>query len=135
VKYQRIPLSMIVSFLISLSACAPVGHLQNIDEVRWTPLAMGRAAGVEIFVDENSIRHMSGTVRLRIKYRYVSPKPFDSGYIDQLVVYNEYNCDNKKTHKILWSEAHYIDGGSKRDLLERQGYILPNDAVFHYVCK
>lgn len=136
VKYQRIPVGIIVSFLISLSACVSAGHFHDINESEWTPVAIGRAGGVEIFVDEDSIRHVSDkVVRLRIKYRYVRPKPFDSGYVDQLVVYNEYNCDNKKTHKILWSEANYIDGGIKRDNLERQGYILPDDAVFRYVCK
>jgi hypothetical protein len=135
-KYRNIAVGVILGFLVFLSACASVERFQEMNEIQWTPIATGQDGGAEICVDEKSIQHISdGVVRLRVRYRYSSPKPFDSGYIDELVVNNEYDCDNEKTHKILWSEAHYIDGGIRRDSLERQGYILPGDAVFRYVCK
>jgi hypothetical protein len=130
------PLSMMLIVLIFLSGCAATHHIQNASEEQWTPVSKGQAGGVEIFVDGKSIQHVSDTVvRLRIRYRYSSPKPFDSGYIDELVVYNEYDCNNKETYKILRSEAHFMDGGSETDSSERVGYILPDDAVFRYVCK
>jgi Surface-adhesin protein E len=130
------PVSIIVSALVFLSACATTQHFRNASEGLWTPLQEGRGNGVNIFVDERSIKHVSDAVaRLRIRYRYSSPKPFDSGYIEELVVYSEYDCKNKETYKILWSEAHFMDGGSKMDSSERLGYILPDDAVFRYVCK
>jgi hypothetical protein len=136
-KYQKsMPVSIFLGFLIFFSACATPGHYKNVSEGQWTPLQKGRGNGVEIFVDEGSIQHVSATMaRLRIRYRYSSPKPFDSGYIEELVVYNEYDCRNKETYKILWSEAHFVDGGSKMDSSGRLGYILPEDVVFRYVCK
>jgi Surface-adhesin protein E len=125
-----------LSILISLSACATAQHHQKESEGQWTPLQKGGGSGVEISADRRSIQHLSDTVaRLMIRYRYSSPKPFDSGYIKELVVYNEYDCRNRETYKILWSEAHFMDGRSKRDSSERLGYILPGDAVFRYVCK
>lgn len=136
-KYQKCMLtSTILSVLIFLSACSTTQHFQNVSEGQWTLIPKGQAGRVEIFIDEKSIEHESDTVvRLRIRYRYSSPRPFDSGYIEELVVYNEYDCNNKETYKIHWSEAHFMDGGSKTDSSERLGHILPADAVFHYVCK
>jgi hypothetical protein len=136
-KYQKcLPGSIIISVLIFLSACAATHRIQNVSEEHWTPVSKGRAGGAAIFVDEKSIRHVSDSlVRLRIKYRYSTPEPFDSGSIEELVVYNEYDCNNKDTYRILRSEAHFMDGRSETDLSERQGYILPDDAVFRHVCK
>jgi hypothetical protein len=133
--YQKyMPAGITLIFLIFLSGCAATHHVQG--EEQWTPVSKGQAGGVGIFVDEQSMRHVSETVvRLRIKYRYSSPKPFDSGYIEELIVYNEYDCDNKDTYRILQSEAHFTDGGSETDSSERVGYILPDDVVFRYVCK
>lgn len=135
-KYQRcIPLLTLLSVIIFLSACAATQHFRNASEVQWTPVTKGQADAVKIFIDEKSIRHMSDTVvRLRLRYRYSSPNPFDSGYVDELVVYNEYDCNNKETYNILWSEAHFIDGVTKADSSKRQGYILPDDAVFRFLC-
>jgi hypothetical protein len=130
------PAGIILSVLIFLFACAATHRIQNVSEKQWTPVSKGQAGGVEIFVDGKSIQHVSDTlVKLRIKYRYPSPKPFDSGSIDELVVYNEYDCNNRDTYRILRSEAHFTDGGNETDSSERRGYILPDDAVFRYVCK
>jgi hypothetical protein len=130
------PVSVLLSVLIFFSACAATHPIQNVSEERWTSVSGNQAGGVEISVDEKSIQHVSGTVfRLRIKYKYSSPKPFDSGYIEELVVYNEYDCNKKDTYRILRSEAHFMDGGSETDSSERVGYILPDDAVFRYVCQ
>ncbi len=136
-RYQKSMLaSIIIGALVFLSACAATQHFQNASEGQWTPLQKGRGNGVKVFVDERSLKHLSDTVaRLRIRYRYSTPEPFDSGYIEELVVYNEYDCRNEETYKILWSEAHFMDGKSKKDSSERLGYILPDDAVFRYVCK
>jgi hypothetical protein len=136
-RYQEcMPVSVILSVFIFLSACAATQHVQNVSEEQWMPVSKGQAGGVEIFVDEKSIQHVSdAVVRVWIRYRYSTPKPFDSGSIEELVVYNEYDCNNKDTYRILRSEAHFMDGGSEMDSSERQGYILPNDAVFGYVCK
>jgi hypothetical protein len=136
-KYQKcMPISVMLCVLILLSACAGIQNAPNANETQWTPILKGPAGGVAIFVDVKSIRHVSDTVvRLRIKYRYFGPKPFDSGYIEELVVYNEYDCNNGDTYRILRSEAHFMDGGSKTDSSERRGYILSDDAVFRYVCK
>ena len=129
------PVSTILSVLVVLSACATTQHFQNVSEGQWTPVQEDQAGGVEISVDEKSIQHVADTlVRLRIRYRYARAKPFDSGYIEELVVNNEYDCNNKETYKILWSEAHLIDGGSEADSSKRTGYILPDDAVFRYLC-
>ncbi len=136
-KYQKFMRACImVSLLIFQSACATMHHLANEPEGQWTPIQEGQRGGVEIFVDEKSIEHISDTVvRLLIRYRYSSPKPFDSGHIEELVVYNEYDCSNKDTYRILRSEAHFTDGKSKTDSAERRGYLLPDDAVFRHVCK
>jgi len=131
-----IPASTILSLLVVLSACATAQRFQNVSEGQWTPLQADQAGEVKIFVDEKSIQHVSDTlVRLRIRYRYASPKRFDSGYIEELVVNNEYDCNNRETYKILWSEAHFTDGRSESDSSKRMGHILPDDAVFRYVCK
>jgi hypothetical protein len=135
-KYHKYILVGLLNVMIFLSACAATYPIQNVSEERWAPVSRNQAGGVAIFVDENSMRHVSDTVvRLRIKYRYSSPKPFDSGSIEELVVYNEYDCNNKDTYRILRSEAHFMDGGSETDSSERVGYILPDDAVFRYVCE
>ena len=135
--YQKhIWLSMIFAFLVFFSACAATQHVQNVSEEQWVPVSEGQAGGVVIFVDEKSIQHVSDTaVRVRVRYRYSSPNPFDSGTIKELVVYNEYDCNNKDTYRILRSQAHFTDGRSETDSSERQGYVLPDDAVFRYVCK
>jgi hypothetical protein len=133
--YQKCAIRGIILIgLIFLSCCAATQHIQN--EEQWTPVSRGEVSGVAIFVDQQSIRHVSDTVvRLRVKYSYSGPKPFDSGYIEQLVVYNEYDCKNENTYRILRSEAHFMDGRSETDSTERQGYILTDDDVFRYVCK
>jgi hypothetical protein len=133
--YQKcVPAGIMSIVLIFLSGCAATHHVRR--EEQWTPVSKGEMGGVAIFVEEQSIRHVSNTVvRLRVKYRYSSPKPFDSGYVEELVVYNEYDCNNKNTYRILRSEAHFIDGGRETDSTKRQGYILPDDDVFRSVCK
>jgi hypothetical protein len=130
------PASIILSVLIFLFACAATQHVQNVSEEQWTPVSKGQAGGAAIFVDEKSMQHVSdAVVRVRIRYRYSTPKPFDAGFIEELVVYNEYDCNNRDTYRILRSEAHFMDGRSETDSSERQGYILPDDAVFRHVCK
>ena len=125
-----------VIIVILLSACAATQPFRNESEKQWTLIQKGAAGGVDIFLDSKSIRHVSeAVVRLEIRYRYSGPKPFDSGYIEELQVYNEYDCNNKETYRILSSAAHFMNGGTKTDSSERQGYILPDDAVFRYLCK
>jgi hypothetical protein len=132
---KSITVGVIVSVLVLLSACA-VQHVPNGSQEQWAPVPGGQAGETAIFVDAKSIRHVSDTViRLRIRYKYSTPKPFDSGYIEELTVNNEYDCNNKVTYRILGSEAYFTDGKSKTDSSERRGYILPDDAVFHYVCR
>jgi hypothetical protein len=127
--------AIISSVVIFLSACAATHPFPSGSEEQWT-LISNVQEGADIFVDSKSIRHISDSVvRLRLRYRYPSPQPFESGYIDELRVYNEYDCNNKKTYRILSSEAHFLHGGPKIDSSERQGYILPTDVVFHYLCK
>lgn len=126
---------IIASAVIFLSACATTQPFPNRSEEQWTLIPIVQE-GADIFVDSKSIRHVSDSVvRLRLRYRYLSPKPFDSGYIEELRVYNEYDCNNKETYKILSSEAHFRNGETKIDSSERQGYILPHDVVFRYLCK
>jgi len=126
---------IITSVVIFLFACTTPHPFTNRSEEQWT-LIPNVQEGADIFVDSKSIQHVSNSVvRLRLRYRYSCPKLFDSGYIEELQVYNEYDCDNAETYKILSSEAHFKHGGTNIDSSERQGYILPYDIVFRYLCK
>ncbi len=101
----------------------------------WKFIARERSGDVDVFVDRESIERVPGdVVRARIRYRYSKPKRFDSKYIKELVVYNEYNCDQRKC-KILWSEGHFTDGTQETDSSEREGHILPDDETYKYLCK
>jgi hypothetical protein len=102
----------------------------------WTPVMKGPAEDVVVSVDRESIeRNTDNVVRAWIKYRYSKPKPFDSGDIKELRVNNEYDCKNAKKYKIHLSVAYLTDGTVQADSSERQGYILPDDATFNYLCK
>lgn len=90
---------------------------------------------VDISVDQESIEHISDdVVRARIKYVYSRPRSFDSGFIKELVVHNEYHCRERKC-RILRSEGHFTDGRQETDSTEREGHILSNDVIYQYLCK
>jgi len=101
----------------------------------WTLITKDLPVEIEVFIDPKSINRISvNVVRAWIKYRYSTPRSFDSKYIKELVVLNEYYCNERK-HKILQSEAYFTDGTHETDPSERQGYILPGDAAYKYLCK
>lgn len=137
VKYkENIAAGIILGIFIFLSSCAPTRYFPYEGQRQWTPVPGGQTSGVKIFVDEQSRQNLSkNVVRLQVRYLYSNPKSFDSGYIKELVVYSQYDCSNKETYKILWSEAHFMDGRNKRDSSERLGHILPDDALFRYICE
>ena len=86
-------------------------------------------------MDPESIEHISDdVVRVRIRYIYSKPRSFDSGFIKELVVDSEYHCSERK-YKILRSEGHFTDGTRETDSTEREGHILPGDAIYEYLCK
>jgi len=43
--------------------------------------------------------------------------------------------DTERKYKILQSEGYFADGTRETDLSERQGYILPDDVAYKYLCK
>lgn len=101
----------------------------------WTLIMKDLPAEIDVFVDEKSINRIpDNVVRAWIKYRYSTPRSFDSKYIKELVVHNEYYCSEGK-YKILHSEAYFTDGTHETDFSERQGYILSGDAAYKYLCK
>ena len=101
----------------------------------WTAITEDSPAEVEVFLALNSIERISDkVVRAWVKYRYSTPRTFGSKSIKELVVYNEYSCGERK-YKILRSEAYFTDGTHEPDLSERQGYVLPGDAAYKYLCK
>ncbi len=101
----------------------------------WTVVSESSSGDVDIFIDRHSIKHISDNVtRVWVKYRYSRPRNFDSKYIKELEVYNEYYCGGRK-FKILKSEGYFTDGTQKTDPSEREGYILPDDVVYKYLCK
>ncbi len=112
-------------FLISAAA-------QGAD---WKSIAKERSDDPEVLVDTESIERVSeDVVKARVKYSYSKPRSFDSKYIRELVVCNEYHCKERKC-RILWSEGHFTDGTQEADASEREGHILPGDAVYEYLCK
>jgi len=101
----------------------------------WTLITKDLPVEIDVFVDQKSINRISdNVVRAWIKYRYSTPRSFDSKYIKELVVRNEYYCSGK-TYKILQSEAYFTDGTHETDSSERQGYVLSGDAAYKYLCK
>lgn len=101
----------------------------------WTPITQGLPTDIEVFIDPKRINRISNNVvRAWVKYRYSTPRSFDSKYIKELAVHNEYNCSERK-YKILQSEAYFTDGTHEPDFSERQGYVLADDAAYRYLCK
>jgi hypothetical protein len=101
----------------------------------WTLITKGQSDDIDVFVDQESVKRISdNVVRAWIKYKYSNPRHFDSKYIKELVVYNEYYCTERK-YKILQSEGYFTNGTRETDSSERQGYILPDDAAHKYLCK
>ncbi len=101
----------------------------------WTSITKDQSGDVDVFVDQESIRHISdNTVRVWVKYRYAQPKHFDSRYIKELAVYGEYQCTGE-SYKIIQSIGSFTDGTSEADSSERQGHILRNDEIYRYLCK
>lgn len=101
----------------------------------WTPITKGLPTDIEVFVDPKSINRISNNVvRAWVKYRYSTPRSFDSKYIKELAVHNEYNCSDRK-YKILQSEAYFTDSTHEPDFSERQGYVLAEDAAYNFLCK
>ncbi|HXX58893.1 MAG TPA: surface-adhesin E family protein [Thermodesulfovibrionales bacterium] len=101
----------------------------------WTSITRDQSGDVDIFVDRESISHVSdATVRGWVKYRYSQPKQFDSRFIKELEVYGEYHC-TERSYKIIRSIAYFADGTNEPDQSERQGHILRDDVVFEYLCK
>ena len=101
----------------------------------WTAVTEDSPAGIEVFVASKSIERIPDkVVRAWVKYRYSPPRSFGSKSIKELVVQNEYSCGERK-YRILRSEAYLTDGTREPDLSERQGYVLPTDAAYKYLCK
>ena len=120
----------LLSFALGLSLVSVIAEGAD-----WKSITGNGSEDVDISVDQESIEHISDdVVRARIKYVYSKPRSFDSGFIKELVVHNEYHCRERKC-KILRSEGHFTDGTQKTDSNEREGYILPGDAVYEHLCK
>ena len=101
----------------------------------WRLITKDLLVEIDVFIDPKSINRISdNVVGAWIKYRYSTPRSFDSKYIKELVVRNEYYC-SERTYKILQSEAYFTDGTHETDSSERQGYILSGDAAYKYLCK
>jgi len=100
----------------------------------WTTIKKDLPTDIDVFVDLKSINRISNNVvRAWIKYRYSMPRSFDSKYVKELAVHNEYNCSESK-YKILRSEAYFTDGTHEPDFSERQGYVLADDAAYNFLC-
>jgi hypothetical protein len=100
----------------------------------WMPITKGPSADIEVFVDPRSINRSSNdVVRAWIKYKYSTPRRYDSKFVQTLAVHNEYYC-KERTYKILQSEAYLTDGTREHDFSERQGYALADDAAYKYLC-
>lgn len=123
------------TFLVSIIVLG-VFLVSDLSEgAEWILISKGPSSGADVFVDQESIVRISdAVVRVRIKYRYSKPRRFDSHYIKELIAFNEYYCGEMK-YKILGSEGHFTDGTHETDPSERQGYILPDDAVYGYLCR
>jgi hypothetical protein len=101
----------------------------------WTPIKKESPTAIEVFIALKSITRISkDVVRAWVKYRYPTPRSFDSKYIKELGVYNEYNCSERRC-KILQSKAYFTDGTHGTDLSERQSYVVSEDAAYKYLCK
>ena len=101
----------------------------------WILITKEPSIAIEVFVSPKTISRVSDdVVRGWVKYRYSTPKSFESKYIKELAVYNEYNC-RERTSRILRSEAYFTDGTSEPDLSARKGHVLSNDEAFKYLCK
>jgi hypothetical protein len=119
--------------LIMASDPSPIPGLPADSD--WTAITEDSPAEIEVFVALKSRERIPDkVVRVWIKYRYSTPRSFGSGHIRELVVHNEYSCGERK-YKILRSEAYFTDGTHEPDLSERQGYVLPGDAAYKYLCE
>jgi len=101
----------------------------------WTPIAKELPTAIEVLIALKSIDRISNdVVRAWVKYRYSTPRSFDSKYVKELAVHNEYHCTERKC-TILQSEAYFTDGTHEPDFSERRGYVLADDAAYRYLCK
>ena len=104
-------------------------------DAEWTAISEDSPAEIEVFIALRSIERIPDkVVRAWIRYRYATPRSFGSKSVKELAAYNEYSCGERK-YKILRSEAFFTEGTHEPDLSERQGYVLPGDAAYKYLCK
>jgi hypothetical protein len=98
--------------------------------------------GDKIYIDEESIKHNSKTT-IKVWEKHVPEgrtfeKPFNSKKVTQLLVYREYDCEQKRKRKL--QSNFFFEDGSKQ---EYQGphewsYVIPDtvaEEIIQYICK
>jgi hypothetical protein len=106
------------------------------EAVNWKLIAKSKNGNMSIFIDNESIRHISKTiVRARVKLSFEKMEPMKSKYIKEVINYREDSCSEKKRRSIK-SSFYYSDGTIDTSKGQWQ-YIAPGtiDYVVHdYLC-
>ncbi len=105
----------------------------------WELVTVSKGNGDLWYVDKESIRHVSKTVvRAWYKDVLINPSPFNSKEIDELFIYKETNCIERKS-SFLQIKHTYSDGTSESFMPPMEWrYIRPDtieSIIFNYLCK
>jgi len=94
--------------------------------------------GILIFVDTESIKHISKTVdRAWVKFSFEKPEPIDLTFLKSQLLYFENDCSEDKV-RILQGMQYYTDGTYDDIPSGSWKYIAPdtiNELIHNYLCK
>jgi hypothetical protein len=98
--------------------------------------------GDKIYIDEESIKHISKNT-MQVWEKHVPEgstfeKPFNSKKVTQLLVYREYDCDQKRKRKL--QSNFYFEDGTKQEYQgpDEWSYVIPEtvaEEIIQYLCK
>ena len=98
--------------------------------------------GDKIYIDQESIKHNS-TNTIKVWEKHVPEgstfeKPFNSKKVTRLLVYREYDCEQKRKRKL--QSDFYFEDGSKQEYQgpDEWSYVIPEtvaEIIIQYLCK
>jgi len=107
----------------------------------WVLITLSNS-GDKIYIDKESIKHNSkNTFKVWEKHLpegSTFEKPFNSKKVTRLLVYREYDCDQKMKRKL--QSNFYFEDGSKQEYQspDEWSYVIPEtvaEAILQYLCK